>query len=153
MDMRAGVSDEPVPQLDIAARPTPGVNLVGLLEGESGLGEVARGLGAAVERAGVPLSAISYRRTPARQQAGVGFPLSHAAPYDTNVICLNADHVGRFAADVGSALFRNRYSIGVQHRREMCRASHRAPSEPPWSHRFGGAEQLPAIICRDTTRS
>jgi glycosyltransferase involved in cell wall biosynthesis len=91
----------------------PGANLAGFLESESGLGEVARGLAAALDRAGIPLSAISYRRTPSRQQHRVELPLSGEAPYDTNVICLNADHLAQFAADVGIGLFANRYSVGV----------------------------------------
>ncbi len=113
--MRARVDAEQAfaAPLHIPEEPVPGVNLAGFLESESGLGEIARGLGAAVERAGIPLSAISYRRTPSRQQQLPGFPLASAAPYDTNVICLNADHLARFAADTGVDLFANRYSIGV----------------------------------------
>jgi glycosyltransferase involved in cell wall biosynthesis len=91
----------------------PGVNLAGFLEGESGLGEIARRLGVALQSADVPFSAISYRRTPIRQQHRPAFALADEAPYDTNLICLNADTLAQFAADVGIAFFANRYSIGV----------------------------------------
>ena len=113
MRSRVDVEQALAAPLHIPDEPVPGVNLEGFLESESGLGEIARGLGAAVERAGIPLSAISYRRTPSRQKHPLAFPLAAGAPYDTNVICLNADHLAQFAADVGIRLFANRYSIGV----------------------------------------
>jgi glycosyltransferase involved in cell wall biosynthesis len=91
----------------------PGINLVGFLEGESGLSEVSRRLGAVLRRASIPLSAISYRRTPSRQQHRPELPLAGDAHYDTNLICLNADGLAQFAADVGIDFFANRYSIGV----------------------------------------
>jgi glycosyltransferase involved in cell wall biosynthesis len=112
--MRQRVADQPLAKpLRIPERPLPGVNLVGYLEGESGLGEVARRLGSALERADVPFSAISYRRTPSRQEHRPGLRLADEAPYDTNLVCLNADILAAFAADVGIAFFANRYSIGV----------------------------------------
>jgi glycosyltransferase involved in cell wall biosynthesis len=113
MRSRVDVEQALAAPLHIPDEPLPGVNLAGFLESESGLGEIARGLGAAVERAGISLSAISYRRTPSRQQHPLALPLAADAPYDTNVICLNADHLAQFAADVGVRLFANRYSIGV----------------------------------------
>ena len=91
----------------------PGVNLVGFLEGELGLGEVARKLGRGFERAGAPFAAISYRRTPSRQGHATEIPISDEAPYDTNVICLNADYLQTFLADAGVDFFAGRYSIGV----------------------------------------
>ena len=113
--MRARVDAEQAfaAPLHIPAEPVPGVNLAGFLESESGLGEIARGIGTAVERAGIPLAAISYRRTPSRQQHRLALPLAAEAPYDTNVICLNADHLAQFAADAGVDLFASRYSVGV----------------------------------------
>jgi glycosyltransferase involved in cell wall biosynthesis len=99
--------------LRIPEPPVPGVNLAGFLEGESGLGEVSRRLGAALRRAEIPFSAISYRRTPSRQRHRPDLPLAGEAPYDTNLICLNADSLAQFAADAGIEFFANRYSIGV----------------------------------------
>ena len=91
----------------------PGVNLVGFLEGELGLGEVARKLGRALERAEIPYAAIPYRRTPSRQEHPVEFELSREAPFDTNLICLNADYLHTFLGDAGVDFFADRYSIGV----------------------------------------
>jgi glycosyltransferase involved in cell wall biosynthesis len=99
--------------LRIPEHPLPGVNLVGFLEAESGLGEVARRLAAVVEKSGIPLSAISYRGTLGRQRHPLELSLGEEAPYDVNLICLNADQLTEFAADVGTEFFARRYSIGV----------------------------------------
>ena len=111
---RGTISNEALAkQLTIPRDAVPGVNLVGFLEGELGLGEVARKLGRALEHAGIPFAAISYRRTPSRQDHPLELEPSHEAPYDTNVICLNADHLHDFLDDVGVDFFAGRYSIGV----------------------------------------
>jgi glycosyltransferase involved in cell wall biosynthesis len=93
--------------------PLSGVNLVGFLEGELGLGEVARKLARALERAEIPFAAISYRRTPSRQEHPLEREPSSEAPYDTNLICLNADYLHELLGDVGADFFAGRYSIGV----------------------------------------
>jgi glycosyltransferase involved in cell wall biosynthesis len=92
---------------------TPGVNLVGFLEGELGLGEVARKLGRALNHAGIPFAALPYRRTPSRQEHSVDLELASEARFDTNLVCLNADYLHAFLDDVGADFFAGRYSIGV----------------------------------------
>lgn len=99
--------------LIIPSEVTPGVNLVGFLEGELGLGEVARKLGRGLQHAGIPFAAIPYRRTPSRQEHPLELARSGEAPFDTNLICLNADYVHTFLVDVGMDFFTGRYSIGV----------------------------------------
>ena len=99
--------------LRIPEQPKPGVNLVGFLEAESGLGEVARRLAAVLETTDVPLAPISYRGTLGRQRHPLELSLADDAPYDTNVICLSADDLTTFAGEVGSDFFAKRYSIGV----------------------------------------
>jgi glycosyltransferase involved in cell wall biosynthesis len=97
----------------IAPHPQPGINLVGFLDAESGLGEIARRLAEAVRTSDVPLSAISYRGTKRRQHHSHGLALGDEAPYDTNVVCLNPGHLPGFVADVGADFFARRYGIGV----------------------------------------
>lgn len=99
--------------LGVGEIPRKGVNLVGFLESESGLGEFARRLGRALDASGVPVSAIPYRRTLGRQNHPVELPLGDDAPFDVNVISLSADDLVRFASDVGPAFFARRYSIGI----------------------------------------
>ena len=103
------------PPTDVQAPEPPhrGVNVVGFFEAESGLGEVARRLAAALDSAGVPFAAIPYRDTLGRQGHLHGLSLGDEAPYDTNLICLSADDLARFGARVGGAFFERRYSIGV----------------------------------------
>lgn len=99
--------------LTITTDPVPGVNLVGFLDAESGLGEIARRLGRGLQHGGIPFAAIPYVRTPSRQEHPLALPISRDVPYDTNLICLNADHLAGFASDVGANFFASRYSIGV----------------------------------------
>ena len=104
-----------LPPTDVPAPEPPhrGVNVVGFFEAESGLGEVARRLTAALDSAGVPVAAIPYRDTLGRQGHLHGLSLGEAAPYDTNLICLSADDLSRFGAGVGGGFFERRYSIGL----------------------------------------
>ena len=97
----------------VADDPIPGVNLAGFLEGHVGLGEVARKLERALGLAGIPHVSIPYRRTPYAHTEELRQDAANAAPYDTNVICLNADYLHAFAQDVGTGFFSKRYSVGV----------------------------------------
>jgi glycosyltransferase involved in cell wall biosynthesis len=99
--------------LRIPSRPEPGVNVAGFLEVESGVGEVARRLAAALASSGIPLAAIPYRDTHARQEHPVDLEPADEAPYDTNLIALSARDLIKFAAAVGTDFFAKRYSIGV----------------------------------------
>jgi glycosyltransferase involved in cell wall biosynthesis len=99
--------------IDVAAQPAPGVNLIGFLRAESGLGEVARRLVGALERADLPFAAIDYTRTPSRREHPLTFETTTAAPYDTTVICLNADELPLFVERVGVDLLARTHIIGV----------------------------------------
>lgn len=99
--------------LRIPGRPKPGVNFVGFLEVESGLGEIARRLAAVLDSSDIPLSAIAYRGTLARQQHALELSLAEEAPYDINLISLSANDLIKFAAGVGTEFFAKRYTIGV----------------------------------------
>src|SRR5829696_5272019 len=90
-----------------------GVNLVGFLQAEFGQGEVARRLASALERASIPYSAINQAAKMHRE--GHDFILSpeRDAPYDTNLLCLNAEHLLNLADGKGRELLDDRYSLGV----------------------------------------
>lgn len=113
-DGQASVDTEPRPaRLAVPGDPSPGVNVVGFLEAESGLGEIARRIAAALERSGVPVAAISHGRTRRRQLHPRALSLRDEAPYDTNLVCLNPGHLPSFVAEAGSGFFARRYAIGV----------------------------------------
>lgn len=98
--------------IDAPTMPAPGVNLVGYLEADVGLGEVARKLSRALSLVGIPCSEITYRRPP----SGEGWeahPITGDAPYDINVVCLNPDALPAFIADGGADLIAARRTVGV----------------------------------------
>jgi glycosyltransferase involved in cell wall biosynthesis/SAM-dependent methyltransferase len=101
------------PAIEIAAQPAHGVNLVGYLSAELGIGEVARKIMAGLERAEVDFSTIAYDRTLSRQAHRFEERLPQQAPFDTNIICVNADQLPIFREEIGLAFFANRRSIGV----------------------------------------
>lgn len=90
----------------------PGVNLFGPFEAGSGLGEVSRMLGRAIERAGIPLAAIPLTGSPGERHDPSEWPSPDDAPYDTNVLCLQPDQLAAFAAGAGSHFFASRTTIG-----------------------------------------
>lgn len=89
-----------------------GVNVAGYLDTESGMGEAARGSIRSLEAAGIPF-ALNNVVSRLRQQ-----DLSYAGafvadnPHPFNLVHLNADNMGWFAAGQGGAYFRHRYTIG-----------------------------------------
>src|SRR6266540_448568 len=97
---------------ELAPRRSRGVNVIGYLEAELGLGEIARKLVAATERAGIPTSTITCRSTIHRQ----AYRFDERRPgarYDTNIICVNADKLPKLHAELGAVEFAGRYLIGV----------------------------------------
>jgi hypothetical protein len=90
-----------------------GVNLVGFLQAEFGQGEVARRLASALERASIPYSAINRPAKMHREAHDFALSPERDAPYDTNLLCLNAEHLLSLAEGKGRELLRDRYSIGV----------------------------------------
>ena len=85
------------PPSSLDGHPTsPGVNVVGYLRAENGVGEVARQLLDSLACAAIPSTAIAWHETPARQN--VAFEAQEVPEYhDVNVICVNADQLRRLA--------------------------------------------------------
>jgi len=103
-----------------AARPAPpapvppsGVNVVGYLRSEVGVGEVARQLVGAFDAAGVTAMAINVPTPDSRQHHRYSASSRPRNPFPVNVLCINADMLPAFAADVGERFFADRYTIGV----------------------------------------
>jgi glycosyltransferase involved in cell wall biosynthesis/SAM-dependent methyltransferase len=99
--------------IEVASQPAAGVNLVGYLNAELGIGEVARKLMSGLDCAGIEFSTITYDRTLNRQEHEVDERSPQQAPFDMNVICVNADQLPIFREDVGPAFFEQRHSVGV----------------------------------------
>jgi glycosyltransferase involved in cell wall biosynthesis len=90
-----------------------GVNVIGYLQAELGLGEAARKIVSATERAGLPTATVTYERIGHRQHHHFEERGDGRAPYDTNVICVNADQLPLLHRDLGPDALAGRYAIGV----------------------------------------
>lgn len=107
-DLRA---DDPLARRDGVA---VGVNVVGYFQSELGVGEAARRVVRALDAAHVPLLPVQgIRVPPSRRGETFRSAAASAAPFDVNLICINADGLPEFAAEVGSAFFEHRWNIGV----------------------------------------
>jgi glycosyltransferase involved in cell wall biosynthesis len=99
--------------LDVAAKPSRGINLAGYLRAELGIADVARRLILSIEHAGIPLATVTYSRTASRQEFPLRELAAQTAPYDTNLVCVNADQLPGFAEAAGASFFADRYTVGV----------------------------------------
>lgn len=91
-----------------------GVNVAGYFQSEVGVGEVARRVIAALDRAHVPLLPVQGATAPSSRRGEQQLSTSLAgAPFDVNLVCVNADGLPRFADEAGSAFFDGRYTIGL----------------------------------------
>jgi hypothetical protein len=122
---KAGVPEALMPSAEVAPSPglSPrpvgeGVNGVGFLRAESGLGEATRQIVEAVQTLGVPLATVTYSPTNLRSRQEHSFTDRQPVPdlinpFDVNIVCVNAPEVPRFAIAMGPGLFSNRYTVGA----------------------------------------
>jgi glycosyltransferase involved in cell wall biosynthesis len=90
-----------------------GVNVIGFLDAETGVGEVARGVLRSLEAVGYPAAALSIRAfdTSRHGDASAGrFP--QGAPHRINVFHVNADMAEPVARELGQDLYHRRYNVG-----------------------------------------
>lgn len=99
------------PGAALAVRP-PGVNVVGYLRGELGVGESARLMLDALTAVEIPHATASVdRHLQSRQGATYGASAA-GAPYDTTLLCVNADMTPTVTASMPS-LLKGSYRIGM----------------------------------------
>lgn len=102
----------PRPRAGRGPRPTPGVNVVGFLGSEVGIGESARLVTAALGAAGVPFSATAVDRFAQSRPTSARVEGATDGPFDTTVLCVNADLTPAVAGVVGTLLARS-HRIGM----------------------------------------
>ena len=90
-----------------------GVNLVGYLRAESGVGQVGRSMARVLEAAGIPYSLHLFDQTRSRQHHDFSSTAATSELYDTNLLCVNADQTPVFMEGPGAELTRARRNIGV----------------------------------------
>lgn len=102
------------PLLLPTAMDRPGINLVGYLKAETGMGEAARGLARALGAAGIPhsLHNLDLNVLARRQDDSFGSVASDF-PYDINLIVANADQVPAIEEHLGASVFQGRFNVGL----------------------------------------
>lgn len=91
----------------------PGVNVVGFLRGELGIGESARLLVQALDAAGVPRATVPVdTHLSSRQRPADGPPAVRRAPLATTVLCVNSDLTPTVASTLPVA-YDGTYRIGM----------------------------------------
>lgn len=114
--------------------PAPGIAVAGYLRAELGVGEAARRLLDAATRTGLPVSAIAYDRTEARQQATFAGS-EDGRKVDLSVIVVNADQVHRFFAEAAHRLPAGGRRVGLW--------AWELPDLPPWfDHAFDLVDEV-----------
>lgn len=107
-----GEIDHPVvPRTTLRVDPAPGLNVVGYLHAELGLGEAARLLTRALAVSGVPFAPVAFRETDSLQRVEFAGTID-GAPYDTTLLCVNADLTPLASAKSWGALGEDRHRIG-----------------------------------------
>ncbi len=91
-----------------------GVNVAGYFQSEAGVGEAARRVVRALDAARIPVLPVQGEIVPPTRR-GHDFAATalDAAPFDVNLVCVNADGVPHFAAEAGARFFDGRYTIGL----------------------------------------
>ncbi len=102
----------PAPTVEVREGPRPfGVNLVGYLGADLGLGVAARRLQRALEAAGVPQVQVSYDRTSSHVRQPAAAELH--APYHFNLMLITPEQLPLFVADVGQDFLAGHHNIGL----------------------------------------
>lgn len=98
---------------DAGNRAPLGVNVAGFLQSELGIGEAGRGLISGLDAVRVPVLPVHGDWRPSSRQ-GHEYAMfdTDAAAFPINVVCVNADVLGHWAAQAGEEFFANRYTIG-----------------------------------------
>jgi glycosyltransferase involved in cell wall biosynthesis len=113
-----------------------GVNIVGYLRSESGVGESARSMAKSARAAGMPFSLFNAAGIDhARQEdSSAGQPDLHH-PYDVNLFCVNAYEMATLRERLGGAFFAWRRSVGYWYWEVP-------PFPPAYRDRFEGLAEI-----------
>jgi glycosyltransferase involved in cell wall biosynthesis/SAM-dependent methyltransferase len=95
------------------ARTKPGINVVGYLSSERGVGEAARQILAALRGREAPVATIDAPTEPDRIDPVLAELREEDHPYDFNLICVNADMLPLVARGLGKGFFEGRNSAGL----------------------------------------
>jgi glycosyltransferase involved in cell wall biosynthesis len=91
----------------------PGVNVVGYISSERGVGEAARQVLSALRSRHIGAAEIDAPIDPVEIQKGLSRIAASEHPYDFNLICVNADMLPAIAAALGPRFFSGRRTAGL----------------------------------------
>jgi glycosyltransferase involved in cell wall biosynthesis len=102
---------------EVAARPTGsvmprGVNVVGYLSSELGVGEVGRQVVGALDTQRIPVLPVGIVAEASRQAHHFAHAESMSAPFSVNLLCVNADQTPIVCEKAGEEFFAGRYTVG-----------------------------------------
>ena len=106
-------SSRPLNDWDPPDKLHPGVMLVGYLRAELGVGQGGRLLADALDAAGIQYATLVNSTTASRQNHVFERTLNEGRrDFNVNIVCVNADQLPAFAAQVGWGFFTGRYTVG-----------------------------------------
>lgn len=97
----------------LTPRPRPGMNVVGYMSDERGVGEAARQLLTGLRNAEVPVAEVDAPTDAAAIPGALGGLGYDDYPYDFNLLCVNADMLPVVARGLGPRFFEGRHSAGL----------------------------------------
>jgi glycosyltransferase involved in cell wall biosynthesis len=93
-----------------------GLNIIGYLHAELGVGEAARSALRAARAAGIPVSTVDYRKgAVSRMMEEIDPSISRGQKYSVNLLHVNADQVPFAVAEFDHDFFAGHYNIGFWH--------------------------------------
>ncbi len=104
-----------IERLDIGSRDPsdiPGVNVVGYLTAELGVGEVGRQVIGALDGTGAPVTPITIPSGTNREQHAFDHPGVDGPLQPVNLLCVNADMLPEVADNLGAHFFEHRRTVG-----------------------------------------
>ncbi|WP_336786063.1 glycosyltransferase [Paenibacillus sp. MMO-177] len=95
----------------------PGVNIIGFVHAEMGIGESSRLAAKAVDTAAIPFGLLNFPLAVASRMSDYSWShkLLDKARYNTNIFHMNADFMRPAREHFGDELFNSRYNIGYWH--------------------------------------
>ncbi len=90
-----------------------GVNVVGYVTAVLGVGHVGRVFASLLDAAAVPKAVVANEQTMSQKSVAFDTQRASEAPYDVNMVCVNADHTALLAEQLGPEFFGGRRTIGV----------------------------------------
>ncbi len=96
-----------------AASATEGVNVVGYLRAELGVGEAARNYIMSLRAGNIPYAVVPFSTPWSRESYPFEDPGTGSAIYDISLVCVNADQFPAFAESPAAKAVHGRYTIGM----------------------------------------